>query len=28
VEDNPAWKRDPFVLRIPKGFTRIGPPPE
>lgn len=22
VEDDPAWKRDPFVLRIPKGFRR------
>ena len=23
VEDNPAWKRDPFALRIPKGFRRV-----
>jgi hypothetical protein len=23
VEDNPAWKRDPFVLRIPNGFRRV-----
>lgn len=25
VEDNPAWKRDPFLLRIPKGFVRLRP---
>jgi hypothetical protein len=23
VEDQPHWKRDPFVLRIPKGFVRV-----
>lgn len=23
LKDNPAWKRDPFVLRIPPGFTRV-----
>jgi hypothetical protein len=23
VEDQPHWKRDPFVLRIPKGFRRV-----
>lgn len=23
VEDDPAWKRDPFVLRIPNGFRRV-----
>jgi hypothetical protein len=23
VEDDPAWKRDPFVLRIPKSFRRV-----
>jgi hypothetical protein len=23
VEDQPHWKRDPFVLRIPKGFIRV-----
>jgi hypothetical protein len=23
VEDDPAWKRDPFVLRIPQGFKRV-----
>lgn len=23
VEDDPAWKRDPFVLRIPGGFRRV-----
>lgn len=28
VEDNPAWKRDPFRARIPKGFTRLKPPPK
>jgi hypothetical protein len=22
IEDEPRWKRDPFVLRIPKGFVR------
>jgi hypothetical protein len=25
VEDNPAWKRDPFLLKIPKGFVRLWP---
>jgi hypothetical protein len=25
LEDDPAWKRDPFVLRIPPGFRRIEP---
>lgn len=25
VEDNPAWKRDPFLLKIPKGFMRLRP---
>ncbi|MBW8888983.1 MAG: hypothetical protein JF616_14610 [Fibrobacteres bacterium] len=23
VEDDPAWKRDPFFLRIPNGFRRV-----
>lgn len=23
VEDLPAWRRDPFVLRIPKGYKRV-----
>jgi len=23
LEDDPAWKRDPFVLRIPNGFRRV-----
>ncbi len=23
VQDNPAWKRDPFRVRIPKGFIRL-----
>jgi len=25
VQDNPAWKRDPFLLRIPEGFVRLRP---
>lgn len=28
VEDNPAWKRNPFQARIPKGFTRLKTPPK
>jgi hypothetical protein len=25
AEDNPAWKRDPFRVRIPKGFVLLRP---
>ena len=28
VEDNPAWKRDPFRVRIPKGFIRLRASPD
>jgi hypothetical protein len=23
IEDNPHWKRNPFFLKVPKGFTRL-----
>jgi hypothetical protein len=28
VDDHPRWKRDPFRVRIPKGFKRLRPAPE